>query len=196
MPRGCSSGSPLFWGASCPMERTLPICFGAALPTWTRFSKAPRPAICQSSCRRISSWSSTSRPRGPRSDDSADGAGARGSGDRIANIQPRRPVPPPDVESGRRRVVRVCPLPGGMRHREHASARPGLCAVGEVQRAVRSARSGRSRRPDQVRALEYGGRASGSAMPRRGWPHGAAASRGRGRPPSQWAMSLRVRRHG
>src|SRR5713101_8889658 len=34
-----------------------------------------------------------------------------------------------------------------------------------------------------------GGPASGPAMPRRSWPHGAAASRTRGRPPAVWPVS-------
>ena len=39
-------GSLSMPGALCPMDRTLLICFGAPLPTWTRFSRAPsrRPA--------------------------------------------------------------------------------------------------------------------------------------------------------
>src|SRR5256712_11625953 len=49
---------------------------------------------------------------------------------RVARARPRRPAPPLDVDSGRRQVVRVRPLPGGVRHREHASTRPGLFAVG------------------------------------------------------------------
>ena len=31
-------------GASCPMDRTGLICFGAPRPTWTRSSRAPSPA--------------------------------------------------------------------------------------------------------------------------------------------------------
>jgi putative ABC transport system substrate-binding protein len=43
-------------GALCLMDRTLPICFGGPLPTWTRFSRAPSPGTCPSSSRRSSSW--------------------------------------------------------------------------------------------------------------------------------------------
>ena len=106
---------------------------------------------------------------------------------RITRARPTRPAPP-DVESGHRRVVRVRPLPGGVRHREHASARPGLCAVGKVQLAVRSARTGRSRRPDHVQILQRRGPARDPAMPRRSRPQGPTASRARGRRPSRRAV--------
>jgi putative ABC transport system substrate-binding protein len=47
------------------MERTLPTCIGAPLPTWTRFSRVRSLGISLSSNPRSSSWSSTSRPPKP-----------------------------------------------------------------------------------------------------------------------------------
>jgi len=89
---------------------------------------------------------------------------------------------PADVESGRR-VVRVRSLPGGVCDCEHASARPGLCEVGEVQLVVPAcARAGRSRWPDHILAIRCKW-PRGLAMPRRSWPHGATASG------SSWRLS-------
>ena len=48
-------------GASCPMDRTLRICFDAPLFTSTRSSRAPSRQIFLSSNPPSSSWSSTSR---------------------------------------------------------------------------------------------------------------------------------------
>jgi hypothetical protein len=87
------------------------------------------------------------------------------------------------VESGRPRLVGVRLLPGGVRHREHTSARPGLCPVGEVQLAVRHARTSRSRRSDHVQVHHSQRPARDRAMPRRSRPHRAAASRARRCPP-------------
>ena len=89
---------------------------------------------------------------------------------------------PADVES-RRRDVRVRSLPGGVCYCEHASARPGLCEVGEVQLVVPAcARAGRSRWPDHILAIRCKW-PRGLAMPRRSWPHGATASG------SSWRLS-------
>jgi hypothetical protein len=106
-----------------------------------------------------------------RADDPADAAAAGGPGDRIARARPTRPAPP-DVECRCRRVVWIRPLPRGMRHREHASARPGLYAVGEVQFDIRYARTGRSRRSDHVQVHHRRGPGRDRAMLRRSrpWP--------------------------
>jgi hypothetical protein len=39
-------------GALCPMDRTVLICFGTPLPTWTGFSRVRTPATCPWSSRR------------------------------------------------------------------------------------------------------------------------------------------------
>ena len=85
-----------------------------------------------------------------------------------------------DVESGHCQVVRVRPLPGGMRPREYTTARPSLCAVGKVQFDIRYARSGWSRRWDHFHVHRPWGPRSDRAMLCRSRPHGTASARARG----------------
>ena len=51
-PGGILSMPGVLW----PMDRTLLMCLGAPLPTWTRSSRAPSPPTCPSSSPRSSSW--------------------------------------------------------------------------------------------------------------------------------------------
>jgi hypothetical protein len=85
-----------------------------------------------------------------------------------------------DVESGRRRRVRGRPLSGGMRHRKHATAKPGLCAMGKVQFDIRYTRTDRSRRSDHFQVHNRWGPGRDRAMLRRSRPDGAASVRARG----------------
>src|SRR6266436_2464091 len=66
-----------------------------------------------------------------------------------------------------------------MRHREHASAKPGLCAVGKVQ-CDRYSRTGRPRRSDHFQVHHRRGPGRDRAMPRRSRPYGAAFAGARG----------------
>ena len=63
LPAACGVRESVEAGGLMSYGRVFSTSIGAAPRTWTRFSKARDPPTCQSSSRRSSSWSSTSRPR-------------------------------------------------------------------------------------------------------------------------------------